>query len=845
MDRDRSETDSFGSVLKAFRSARHLTQQQLADRLGVRRNTIGSWERGDFLPASKTLVLELARHLKLDEQESRSLLEASLTALAPYWQVPSPRNSFFTGREDLLTELHTQLGGGQTVALRGLGGVGKTQIALEYAYRYALEYRAVFWLAAERSETILSGLLAIAEAVQLPGRDDPNQARAVAAVQRWLATHGGWLMIWDNVEDLDLLRRFLPPARQGVHLLTTRLQALGTLAHGLDLPPMDQEEGIFFLLRRAKLLAPEASREQVRQLTVDMPPAYAAAAALVENMGGLPLALDQAGAYLEETQCGLPAYLDLFRTRRAVLLQQRGERASEHPDSVSTTFAMILAATARHHPAIWDLLRVCACLQPDAIPEEIFRQGAELLGSQLQAVCHEPLEWNRLLGVACSSSLLSRQPEEQTLSLHRLVQTVLLDGMTEAEREQWNTRVIQALNAVFPDFRFSTEYTFRRQSNRLLSHVLHCLRQAGTDEEALTFASLAHRAALTLGERASYAEAEALSLRALQIREQALGPDHPEVASSLHHLGYLYWSQGKYAEAEPLHVRVLQIREQVQGPDHPEVADTLNNLANLYRMQGRYAEAEPLYLRALHIREQAQGPDHPDLAGLLDNLAIIYCEQGMYAEAEPLRLKAVYLREQGLGPDHPGTALSLNNLAELYREQGRYAEAEPLYLRALRIHEQAQGPDHPDLAFPLNNLADLYYEQGQYAKVEPLYLRALRLWQMLGPDHPLVAFPLTGLANLYREQGRDEEAEVFYRRALTIREHHLDANHPEMAESFYDLALLRQKQGQLHEARALAERALAIRSQALGDVHPKTVATRTLRAQLLQEQAHAEGRSGL
>ena len=842
-----SEIGSFGSLLKNLRTARHLTQQQLADRLGVRRNTVGSWERGDFLPGSKAMVLELAKCLRLDEQESRLLLEASLTALSPYWLVPAPRNTFFTGRGAILEELHTQLGTGQAIALtqstalHGLGGVGKTQIALEYAYRYALEYSAIFWIAAESSETITSSLLAIAEVVQLPRREVTDQARVVAAVQRWLATHRRWLVIWDNVEDLELLRRFLPPTRQGAHLLTTRLQALGTLAHGLDLSPMEREESTLFLLRRAKLLPQGAGRKQVSQLAVSSPAAYAAAATLVELMGGLPLALDQAGAYLEETQCGLPAYLELFRERRAVLLQQRGESAQEHPASVSTTFRLALAATIQRHSAVEDLLRVCALLQPDAIPEELFLQGGKYLGPALEAACCDKLEWDRLVKVACSYSLLSRQPEEQTLSLHRLVQAVLLDGMSQQEREEWSARVIEALETVFPRLLLTTEYALRKLCNRLLPHALHRLQQPGLSGDSLACASLAYKAALALHARVRYPEAEALYLRALRIREQVLGPDHPEVAAPLHNLATLYWDQGKYAESEALYLRALRIREQALGPDHLEVANSLNNLANIYRMQGKFAQAEELYLRALRIRERVQGSDHPDLAGLFDNLAVIYCEQGRYAEAEPLRLRAVHLKEQALGPDHPTIAPLLNNLAELYREQGKDTEAEPLYLRALQIHEQRQGPHHPEVAFPLNNLAELYSEQGQYPKAEPLYLRALHIWeQALGSNHPLVAFPLTGLANLYREQGKYTEAEPFYLRALSIRERQLDPHHPEIAETLHGLALLREAQGQFGEAISLAERVLSIRSQALGDTHPKTVVTRTLCAQLLLEQAHVE-----
>lgn len=455
---------SFGAVLKGFRTRRKLTQQTLAEKLGVRRNTIGSWERGDFLPQSKGVVLELARHLHLDDEEIRQLLEASLI-LAPYWLVPLRRNPYFTGREEILETIHMQLGFDQTVALtqssalHGLGGIGKTQIALEYAYRHALEYSAVFWIGAETDEQIVASFLHIAETLQLPERENEDQQRIIAAVQRWLNTHSQWLLIWDNVEDLDILHRFLPCARSGAILITTRGLALGTLARGLDLLPMGHIESILFLLRRAKVLALEAINEPVRQFAEQFPVSYQAAAELVETLGGLPLALDQAGAYLEETHCGLPAYLDLFRTRQDALLQRRGEGIQDHPASVSTTFTLAITAAVGRHPAVRDLLQVCALLQPDAIPEELFRLGGTHLGPRLEAACCVPLEWDRVVGMACSYSLLLRQSEAQTLSMHRLVQAVLLGDMTEAERAQWTWRVIAALDATLSEDLEATAYT--------------------------------------------------------------------------------------------------------------------------------------------------------------------------------------------------------------------------------------------------------------------------------------------------------------------------------------------------------------------------------------------------
>lgn len=848
------DLSSFGLLLKGFRKRRHLTQQQLASAVGVHRSAIIRWEQGDFLPQSKTIVLELARHLHLDDQETRELLEVSLTGLAPHWHVPFQRNPFFTGREEILEILHMHLSTNplvaltQSYALHGLGGVGKTQIALEYAYRYELSYSAVFWIGAETDEQIVVSLLHMATVLQLPEREDKDQQRVVAAVQRWLTSHTQWLLIWDNVEDLALLDRFLPSSRSGTILITTRCQTLGTLAQGLDLSPMEQEEGVVFLLRRAKVLSPglQAIDEQVRQFATRAPAQYAAAEELVQVMGGLPLALDQAGAYIEESRCGLPGYLELFRTQDAALLKLRGEGSRTHPASVSTTLLLSITATAGRHPAVWDLLRVCALLSPDAMPEELFRQGAEHLGGTLEVISRDQLEWHRLIGSACAYSLLHWHSEEQALSMHRLVQAVLVQTMTPVEQAQWLQRIIKALDSLFPEVLPVTEHTAWKLCERLLTQALLCLDRTGPDEESLALASLAYKVAQYLRARGQYTQAEPLLQHALHIREREQGSEHPDVARVLNYLAILHWSQGKYAEAEPLYQRALSIRECVLGPDHLDVASSLNNLALLYWSQGKYAEAEPLYQRTLSIRERAQGAEHPDVATSLNNLAALYWEQGRYAEAEPLYQRALGILEQVRGPDHALVAQMLNNLALVYQDQGKYAEAEPLYRRALSILEQALGPEHPEVAQTLNNLANLCRERGKYLEAEPLYQRALRISeQSHGPDHPDLATSLGGLANLLRDQGRYAEAEPLYRRTLAFREQHLGQQHPETAQTLHDLALFHQMRGNVSQAGPFAERALQIRSQSLGDAHPRTIASRAFLAQLATERVSVQDGAAL
>ncbi|HET8844116.1 MAG TPA: tetratricopeptide repeat protein [Ktedonobacteraceae bacterium] len=574
------EFTSFGILLKAFRVRRNLTQQHLAVTLGMHRHTLSRWEQGDFLPNSRGIVLELARHLHLDDQETRQLLEASLTALAPYWHVPFRRNPFFTGREEILKNMHTRLSPGQVVALthsyalQGLGGIGKTQLALEYAYRHALSYSAVFWIEAETSETAISSLLHLADVLQLPERQESDQQRVVVAVQHWLSGHSGWLLIWDNLEDLELLPRLLPTTvRQGAILLTTRCQALGARAVGMDVVPMAPEEGMLFVLRRAKVLEPEATKEHMLQLAARLPDEYAAARRLVTTMGGLPLALDQAGAYIEETGCSFVGYLHRYRQQRRHLLARRGEISGDHPLSVVATLGLACQRVTRQSSAALELLRCCAYLHLDAIPEELLLAGADHLGPVLGPVVADFSHFDEALTALRTFSLVQRHPETHMLSLHRLVQVILQEELGQQEQEQWQQRIVQLLNAIFPAI---TYYSGRKEiwepSERLLPHVMTCAAAIPDHLQSQAFADLLQKAAAYLDGRSRYELAESLYQRALQIQERVLGPEHLEVATPLEGLAMLYYEQGKYRQAELLQQRALQIREQALGPEHPEVA---------------------------------------------------------------------------------------------------------------------------------------------------------------------------------------------------------------------------------------------------------------------------------
>ncbi|MDQ6660772.1 MAG: tetratricopeptide repeat protein, partial [Chloroflexota bacterium] len=639
---------------------------------------------------------------------------ASNSSLA-VWNVPSRRNPFFMGREEVLTHLHTMLHSGKAAALTsaqaisGLGGIGKTQTAVEYAYRHRDEYQAVLWCRAETRRTLLADFVTIADLLDLPEKREQDQGWVIQAVKLWLQTHKGWLLILDNIEDLALLEDFLPTKSEGHLVLTTRTQVTGPFAQRIDLEQMKLEEGALFLLRRAKLIGPEDCLEEISDtLRVE-------AREISQMLDGLPLALDQVGAYIEEVGCGLSDYLDRYQTQRAALLNRRGNLIADHPESVSATFSLSFEKVEQANPAAADLLRLCAFLDPDAIPEEIITEGSSELSSILQPIASNPVALDETFATLRHYSLLHRNPATRTLTIHRLAQAVLKEGMDEETQRWWAERTVCAVNRAFPD---GCEFVTWHCCQRCLPHAQACATLI--DQWKMAFAEagrLLNQAGTYLWKRAQYAQAEVLLCQARDIRMQVWEPTHLAMAESLNILAVLYWDQGRYTEAEPLLQQALTIREQQLEPEHADVAQSLNNLALLYFEQGRYTKAESLYLRALATRGQQLELEHPDTFQSLNGLAMLY--EGTSATATQA----------------DQFAHSLLGLAELYLEQSRCTEAESLLRRALAIWEQHLGPQHPHTAFALHALAAVYSALGRYTEAELLFRRAVNIReQQLGPE---------------------------------------------------------------------------------------------------------------
>jgi len=746
------------------------SQEDVARKIGAPDDkTVRRWESGKVFPSPHYRQMLCSLYGKSAEE-----LGLIPQAPLPVWNVPYRHNPFFTGREDVLQRLSDALTTGKRVVvtqvISGLGGIGKTQITVEYAYRHRDEYQFILWVRAATPDLLLTDFAVLASLFYLPEKFEQDQQKVVAAVIHWLENHTSWLLVLDNAEDFDLITNFLPIRGNGHILVTTRAHVTGPLASGIELKIMDTEESILLLLRRAKILASDAALDQS---TLED---RTRAEVIVQMMGGLPLALDQAAAYIEETGCGLAGYPLVYINRRKELLQRRSTFPSDHPESVATTWSLSFQEVEQTSPAAADLLRLGAFLAPDAIPEEIITVGADDLGPSLGPVATDPFTLNDAFETLQKYSLVRRHPDVNMFSIHRLVQAVLKENMDDSSQRIWAERTVQAVNHVFPTVEFATW----PQCQRLLPHAQVCA--ALIDQWAMAFpgvARLLRRTGYYLFERARYGEAEPLYQHALALNEKTLGPEHPDTAASLNDLAQLYQAQSRYAFAEPLYQRALRIRERVLGPEHPDTVATLSHLAQIYQALGRYAFAEALYQRALLIREKILGPEHPTTANTLHDLARLYQAQSRFDLAGPLLQRTLEICEKMLGPEHPETAATLNDQAQLYQVLGHYTQVEPLYQRALAIRIKVLGPEHPTTATSLHALAEFYRGQSKYTQAEPLYQQALLIREkVLGPEHPTTAISLLSLAQLYQARGQNDLAETLYQRTLAIFERVLGPEHP-------------------------------------------------------------------
>jgi tetratricopeptide (TPR) repeat protein len=720
----------------------------------------------------------------------------------------------FVGRQQDLKNLHEALqkeGIVAVCAVRGMGGVGKTELAVQYALsrEFQQQYVACYWFSLNQGNLATQILLKAAPYLAMPEelrKSGSIEEQVKWYWQNWHPQEGQILIVIDDVKSLeDIPKALLPISSRFKVMLTTRQRKLSPSFRELSLGVLSEAESLELLTKIVDAEGTSRIQEEIET-----------AKAICDYLGYLPLALELAATYLVEDEM-----LTLGEYLQQLNLQDRS--LSDEMVKWITAERGVVAAFALSWQRLRDLSPQLAMLlsrfAPTDIPwQELVEPTVHRLGWEQTTVTKGRVQLANL-------HLISIR-DRKNIGIHSLLREYF-----RYQSEQEGDDFIHVLQGGIASSGIAITKTIPQtpviadiERVRLSVPHLKLLSQEMLDDipnpdDDLPWAFLG--VAWFYEGQGQYNLAETYKENCLEAVKSRLGENHSHVAASLNNLALLYELQGRYEDAEPLYLQVLELNQRLLGENHPDVATFLNNLAFLYKSQGRYEKAEPLYLQALELYKRLLGENHPYVATSLDNLAVLYKSQGRYEEAEPLYLQALELRKRLLGKNHPYVATSLNNLAELYRSQGRHKEAENLYLQALELSQRLLGENHPYVATSLNNLAALYQSQGRYEEAELLFLQALELYKrLLGENHPCVARSLSNLAVLYYSQGRYESAEPLYLQALDLSQRLLGENHPDFASSLSNLAVLYNSQGKYEEAEPLLMQTLELDKRLLGENHP-------------------------
>jgi hypothetical protein len=715
----------------------------------------------------------------------------------------------------------------------------------------------MFWIDASSESSLELALMQIAQANNISQEAKPS---ATSALQ-WISKRANWLIVYDSADGhYSVVEKFLPPGNGGNVLITSRNPGLKRMTldkNSLEVLDMTNEEGISLLLKSAML---DGTSEYIMVL----------ARKLVSELGGIPLAIDQAGGYMLSCGCSMDDYLELYTKHRDKLMSNpefKGatgydtntygtwEIAMQKIENMAAKDTEEQALALAAHNAI-KLFRLFAFLDHENIPQEIFKNAAKNymerndkwsddgLPLSVKLLDYETLFLNEegvwdiiqfLSGIQVLLSFSLIKSHNQQYSMHLLVHAWSRSRLTKADITDLYQRTRAVLScSIVPDYDIDN-YTFCRS---LVPHIrsssLHAtelkLKSTFCDDEYSRFSLVFHKVG-------DWNEREKLLVVQVNQRKTKLGSDHPDTLTSRKDLAWTYGGQGRWDEAEKLHIEVMNARQAKLGSDHPDTLTSRRDLAWTYQSQGRWDEAEMLQIEVMNAKQAKLGSHHPDTLTSRRDLAWTYQSQGRWDEAEMLQIEVMNERQAKLGSDHPDTLTSRRDLACTYQSQGRWDEAEMLQTEVMNARQAKLGSDHPDTLTSRRDLACTYQSQGRWDEAEMLQIEVMNAKQAkLGSHHPDTLTSRRDLAWTYQSQGRWDEAEMLQIEVMNERQAKLGSDHPDTLTSRRDLACTYQSQGRWDEAEMLQTEVMNARQAKLGSHHPDTLTSRKDLAWTYQRQ---------
>ncbi|KAL4915513.1 hypothetical protein BDW62DRAFT_203572 [Aspergillus aurantiobrunneus] len=687
-----------------------------------------------------------------------------------HWLVPFHKNSRFVGREDEITRIEELINGPPSkIAICGLGGVGKTQIALEFAYRMRERmFDSIFWIPCTSYESFEQAYMSVAQLLgirNVKATDAKNKVKAHLSQEQ----AGRWLLIFDNADNMDMwsrntgsesipLTEYLPQHEQGHILFTTRNRKLAVMlasSHVIHVSEPDSEAAVRIL---EELLV---EKDLLKDSGVTV------AFELLEQLAFLPLAITQAAAYINENGIDFSDYITLLQEQEADVIELLSEdfgddwRYKDIQNPVATTWLISFQQIQQLDRLAADYLLFIACINPRDIPKTLLPEAT----SKKKAI--------DAIGLLKAFSFISEQTGN--LSLHRLVHLSTRNWLRRQQQfhQQISTTAMR-FEAVFPDHNHSNQKLWREY----LPHVLALIGEGDFQEDQ--HLSLVRRVGKCLNADGRYNEAAPLFEGILRVRKELHGETNFKTLNAMTDLSWVYSDQGRLEAAEELDIQVFEVCKREFGPDHFHTLDSMSNLASTYSNLGKWEEAEEIREHVLEIDRRVHGPDDPNTLFSMHHLASTYRKLGELTKAEELEVQVLETYKRLRGAEHPDTLISMNNLARLYAELGKEEEAKELSEQMMATRKRILGPEHPDILTSMRNLSRTYQRLEQWEEAEAIQVELLETHKrVIGPEHPSTLNAMHDLANTWHHLGKTEEALALWETCMDLDNRVLGPDHPD------------------------------------------------------------------
>lgn len=695
-----------------------------------------------------------------------------------------PQNKYFWGRQKELNEIDkifrqkevTAVNICQTIS--GLGGVGKTQLALEYGYRFGGNYSdAVWFIAADGPTSIYNSFFEFAMRMGIHLSQKCKIGDLQAAIRNWLICHDEWLLIVDNLESFDDIEPYLPNIPKGHFIITTRNVHIDMgVRYSIDV--FTEIEAINFIRNRIYGLGDKKE--------YDFDDFEIMAPELVKRLGNLPLALEQAGAYISMTKCSISEYLKLLEEYGLDMFKEDEEYSlpSYYEKVVNTTWNISISNIA--DDGAKQLFYLCSYMDSERIPVDFFVQTRDKLSKPLCDELRDGRLKNRIVTELRNYSLTSGNAEY--INIHRLVQEVVRNEL--GDDEKWINICYVCMGEYLPTKyeEKQTRIQFREISNHCES-ILKYTKKVKKDE---FYANYLFNMGYGYYINGNYKKAYEAHLTALNVRKKVDGEKQQLIACSYNHVGLSCFYIGNYGQAIEYYKRAIEIIREIEICKE-ELAQLYNNLALVYRRQGEYKDAIDMYINSLKIKKQIYAYENNSIAESYNNIGVAYYWWDNCEEAIKWHFEAKRIREHILPQTHPDLAETYNNIGVVYFRQEKYAEAYKYYKMALDIREDVLGKDHPETTMTYDNIASYYAVIKEYGKAIDYFNKALEVrLDKLGENHVDTAATYNNMAYVYRHRNDDadmttvelqkvkddEKAIEYYRKALDIFTNNFGKDHP-------------------------------------------------------------------